>query len=230
MNRHIVPARISVGAVLLLIIWCASCRGPAGKPKLDELIAEARVEGIARYEADTNFFKGEDLYIIGRFYFEEGRYQAAAGVFERFIAFAPGDPRGWVGLGNAYVALKQWDNALPAYSKADELGELQALPMIFVCYIGRGDYGKAEKDAPRLLAYIKNQEQGSSSFWQTVCTGLCIAISLEPPNKALFEEFAAFLPHDESLWRADARDLAEKGFKLFGRSIPAQSQTGERHK
>jgi tetratricopeptide (TPR) repeat protein len=217
---------VGLAAVTLL----TGCRHDEANLPTSEVMAQGRAEGIAKFESDPGFFNVKDYYVLGRFYFEDGKYEPAAKLFLQYADAFPSDSRGWIGLGNAYAALTNWTSASTAYGKADSLGEPEALPMLVACCLTQEEYAKAEALAPRLAEYVRRQERGSSAFWQSVCLGLWTAVASEPPNKAQFEQFAALLPKDESLWRADARDWAERGFKLFGRSVPAKPQKGERQK
>jgi tetratricopeptide (TPR) repeat protein len=81
--------------------------------------------GIFRHLKDTQGEDGPSLYYLGCAYGHAGRLDEAKKSFERALAIEPGLERGYIGLGNAALALGLDSEAVDHFAQALKVGENQ---------------------------------------------------------------------------------------------------------
>ena len=207
---------------------CSSCKHIEEKEQSVQIPQEGRPFFLELYECGPEYFKGKDLLVVGRCYFEESRFQEATTVFEKYTADDALDPHGWISVGNANFALKRWNEAIVNYQKADALGHPEAVRMLAACYAGSGEFDNVRGFTPRLKIYIRGKPERSRERYEAIGLVLASAVSMEPPSKQLFDEFVGYLPTRVSDWPDDFREYAFEGFRLFG--IPKRFQNAVKSK
>jgi tetratricopeptide (TPR) repeat protein len=211
----------SVSMVWLLlaavaILACPSCKHTSKEQQWEQLVRKGRPELLRLYEAAPDQFHGKDLYIVGRCYSDEGRFEEAKRLFTRYTESTPDDPKGWHALGNAFALLNQWTEAVPCFERADSMGKPEALRMLAASYAGAGEFRKVRDLAPRLEKYVATLPEGADERYEMIGIAITAALGVEPDDRALFERLIRFLPADSSRWRQDVKECAIKGFERFG--------------
>lgn len=214
MRKSLLPILewLAVGA----LFFGVSCAHDAGDKKVGAMVKKGRRELIRYYERQPDDFKGKDLWVAGRCYFNEGQFEKAKSLFQKYSAYAPTDPKGFVALGNACFALKEWNEAIEQFGRADALGDDDAIRMLAASYFAAHDFENVRRLAPRLANYVQAQPTKSHRRLEIVGVVIATASSVEPPDKALFDECAQFLPKDFSSLPEDIKKYVLAGFKTFG--------------
>jgi tetratricopeptide (TPR) repeat protein len=224
-------SRIALGLWLCLaVVACTLCscsKRSSSEEELRALAEKGRSELLRDYKSHPDQYRGDDLWLIGRCYFDERRFEDAKKLFSEYSIYAPTDSRAWMALGNACFALKQWNEAISHFKKADSLGKQDAIRMLAGCYIASGDYQSVRELAPRLASYAETQPSGSEERQEVAGMVIAAATNIRPPDKALFDRFVKYLPTDASTWREDVREYVLQGFKKFG--TPERFQKSIRH-
>ena len=221
-------AFISLCLVIAFGAICCSCKHTDNKEEFYRLAEQGRAELLRDYEQNPETWKGKDLLVIGNHYFRANKFEEAIAVYEKFTIIDPLEPDGWIGIGNANLYMKRWDEAISNYKKAETLGGEDAVRMLAACYTGAGYFDKLVEITPRLKTYVRGKSERSRERYEAVGLVLASAVSMEPPSKTLFDEFVGYLPTRASDWPDDIREYAFEGFKLFG--IPKRFQNAVKSK
>lgn len=211
--------RVSVMWALLaavMIVACSSCKHTSDEQQWEQLVKKGRPELLRLYEAAPDQFHGKDLYVLGRCYSDEGRFEEAKRLFTRYTESVPDDPKGWHALGNAFAMLDRWREAIPCFQTVDSMGKPEALRMLAASYAGAGEFHKVRDLAPRLEKYTATLPEGAAERYEVVGIAITAALGVEPADREFFQRFIRLLPADSSMWRQDVKECVNKGFERFG--------------
>lgn len=107
-----------------------------------------------------------DMYDVGAKYFENKEYEKSLAVFTFLTMLNDTISSFWIGVGSAYRALKDFDNAISAYYEAIfcDPASIEPYAQAASCYLAMNDKNKARKVLAVALEIARSDDSGDEDL------------------------------------------------------------------
>lgn len=102
----------------------------------------------------------EAIYSVGYNYYRHGKYKEAKSIFSLLCKYDQYEPKYWIGVGSTQQMLKNYKQAIDAYSFAVMLNPLDPKVHRYVtdCFLALKDYEKAQGSLESLIMVCEDDE------------------------------------------------------------------------